>query len=365
MEKIDTAVIATPAQAVYEEIKKLVPKGLRNVMIISAGFKEAGNTQEEKNIIELAHKYNLNIIGPNCLGYTNATTKLNATFATNEPLSGDIALLSQSGAVLTALMDKAHDMSIGFSHIVSFGNMSDFDFADAIWQLQKEPSCKYICIYAEGVKEGERLLEAVQHSSKPIIFYKAGRTAQAQKAAFSHTGNLSGNYAMSTGLLRASGAHLASSIEALIYTSRYINTQNILIITNAGGPATILTDLISEKKKTFYTLSDTDITALDTVLPSNWSHNNPIDIVGDATSERYAAALDTIKNFDVGLIFVIISPQFMTDDENIAKIFHSSAKPIIPIWLGGKRLHKGKAYCKKHQILSFDNLVEAASILVY
>ena len=364
LDKIDTAVIAIPAQYVYEEITKLIPKGLRNVMIISAGFKEAGNIEAEKKITALANQYHLNVIGPNCLGYTNATTKLNATFASNAPLPGNIALLSQSGAALTALMDKAYDMGIGFSHIISFGNMADFDFPDAIDLLQNEPSCEHICLYVEGIKDGKTLLKAIRDSSKPIIFYKAGRTHQAQKAAFSHTGNLTGNYAMSTGLLRASGAYLASSIDALIYTPHFTTAQDILILTNAGGPATILTDLISQKEKTFYELSKSDMSELNTVLPSNWSHNNPIDIVGDATSVRYAAALNIIENFDAGLIFVIISPQFMTDDEAIAKVIHTSTKPIIPIWLGGERLHQGKAYCKKHKILFFETLLDAASILV-
>lgn len=364
LEQIDTAIIAIPAKYVYDEIKKLIPKGLRNVMVISAGFKEAGNIEEENKITALADEYHLNVIGPNCLGYTNATTKLNATFASNAPLPGNIALLSQSGAALTALMDKAYDNGIGFSHIISFGNMADFDFPDAIRLLQDEPSCEHICLYVEGIKDGKTLLKAIRESSKPIIFYKAGRTRQAQKAAFSHTGNLTGNYAMSTGLLRASGAYLASSIDALIYTPQFTTAQDIIILTNAGGPATILTDHISQKGKTFYELSPTEMTLLNAVLPSNWSHNNPIDIVGDATSERYAAALNIIDNFNTGLIFVIISPQFMTDDEAIAEVIHNSTKPIIPIWLGGERLHKGKAYCKRHKILFFETLLEAASILV-
>ncbi|MDP1784231.1 MAG: acetate--CoA ligase family protein, partial [Sulfuricurvum sp.] len=194
--EIDTAVMMIPSQGVVESIKELIPKNLKNLIIISAGFKEVGDFESEHIIAKLSHKHNVNVIGPNCLGYLNSTENLNLTFGIDGLKSGELALLSQSGAVLAALMDKAYDAGVGFSHLVSCGNMVDLDFAEMIDMLNQEETCQYISIYAEGIQNGKEFLRAIRESKKKIYIFKTGKSVESKKAAFSHTGNLSGNYAM-------------------------------------------------------------------------------------------------------------------------------------------------------------------------
>lgn len=361
---IDMAIIVVPSEFVYGEIKKLLKKNIKNIVIISAGFKETGNFDTEQKIKDLALANDINIIGPNCLGCYESTKNLNATFATNNVLRGDIALLAQSGAVLSALMDKAFDFNIGFSHIVSFGNMVDLNFAQTIESLQNEPTCKYISIYAEGIQDGKAFLHSIRNSKKPIFIFKAGKSELAKKAAFSHTGNLSGDYAIFEGLVKSVGAHMVDSIEALILSPKK-RPNNILIITNAGGPATVLTDYILARNCRLYNLSGDDIRFLDEVLPSNWSKNNPIDIIGDARSDRFKAVLEVVKEFDADLVFIVVTPQFMTDSFEIAKVVYEASKIkfIVPIMLGGESLNDAKMFFKKNKMVYFDSLQEAVPFL--
>ncbi|NPA11125.1 MAG: CoA-binding protein [Epsilonproteobacteria bacterium] len=348
--QVDTAVIAIPPKFVPETIEYLAQKGTKNFIIISAGFKESGNTRAERELKDIAAKYDLNIIGPNCLGIYNAKSNLNLTFAKSPINKGDTALISQSGAVLTALLDKAVD--IGFSHIISMGNMADFNFANAIEEINRHAEAKSISIYAEGLQEGKAFLNAIRNSKKPIFLYKAGKSEAAKKAAFSHTGNIAGNYEMILTLTQSAGAVIKDSIESLIFAPKYKDIKEVTILTNAGGPGTILTDLVTKHKK-LMPLSDELIEKLNKVLPPTWSKNNPIDIIGDATSSRYKAALDILEK-ESELIFVIVTPQFMTDEQNIAKIL-KKYKNTVPIFLG--------EYSFKNIDFGFNSLEEAAKIL--
>lgn len=361
---IDTAIITIPAAAVFDEVQKLVLKNIKNIIIISAGFKEVGNFIDEQKIKDFAQLYDINIIGPNCLGYYESIKNLNATFATRNVIAGDIALLAQSGAVLSALMDKAYDFNIGFSHIISFGNMIDLNFAQTIDALQDEPTCKYIAIYAEGIQDGKAFLQSIRNSKKPIFVYKTGKSDASKKAAFSHTGNLSGNYTMFKGLLQSLNVNMVDNIEALILAPKK-RSNNIVIVTNAGGPATILTDYIIERKQTLYELSKKDIMLLDEILPSNWSKNNPIDIIGDARSDRFEATLEVVAGLETDLVFVVVTPQFMTDAQGIAKAIQkaSKTKSVIPVLLGGESLNDAKIFFKKEKMVYFESLQEAASFL--
>jgi acyl-CoA synthetase (NDP forming) len=349
--KVDTAVIAIPTQFVLESVEYLAKKGCKNFIIISAGFKEAGNKEGEEKLKELAREYELNIVGPNCLGIYNGELDLNLTFAKSPIKKGSLAIISQSGAVLTALMDKA-TFKVGFSHIISMGNMADFNFANAIEELNNQP-CKEISIYIEGLQYGKAYLKAIRNSAKPIFIYKAGRSEAAKKAAFSHTGNLAGNYEMIITLSKIAGAHIKDSIESLIFAPKYKDVKEVLIVTNAGGPGTILTDLVSKYKK-LKKLDKETIEKLNQVLPPTWSKNNPVDIIGDATSTRYKAALDILAPKSE-LIFVIVTPQFMTDEENIAKVL-KNYENVVPIFLGDYSF-------KKLDIDYFNSLEEATKLL--
>ncbi|HEX5670529.1 MAG TPA: CoA-binding protein [Sulfuricurvum sp.] len=361
---IDTAVIMIPSCYVIEAIKMLIPKKIKNVIIISAGFKESGDYESENLIAHLSEQHNFNVIGPNCLGYLEGSKKLNLTFGIGGLRNGTLALLSQSGAVLSALMDKAYDAGIGFSHLVSCGNMVDLDFAQMIDMLNCEDSCHYISIYAEGIQNGKEFLRAIRESQKKIYIFKTGKSAQSKKAAFSHTGNLSGNYAMFKGLMEAVGAKMEDNIEALLYNP-FNEVKNILVVTNAGGPATILTDYIIDHGRTLHTLKDEEIAQLNTVLPSGWSKNNPIDIIGDAMADRYEKVLDIVCTFDeVDLVYVIITPQYMTDTLNIVKLCErEGTQKIYPILLGGHEMEEAQRYLRNRKVPFFKTLQSATSFL--
>ncbi len=358
---IDTAVIAIPARFVIDLVEKLALRGVKNIVIISAGFKESGNKEAEEQLSILAKKYDLNIVGPNCLGIYNGERDLNLTFAKSTITPGEIGLVSQSGAVLAALIDKASAHGIGFSHIVSMGNMADFDFADAIETLAKKEHCRFINIYAEGLKDGKSFLRAIRAAHKPVAVYKAGKTKEAKKAAFSHTGNISGDYEMLVGLAYAAGAQIKRDIDELIFSAKFANFNEVLIITNAGGPGTILTDIVVEHGKKMYKLSREEMARLDAVLPPTWSHNNPVDIIGDATAERYQAALQILHRPNL-LTFVLVTPQFMTDGLAIADVA-AEFENTVPIFFGEESFGEVFAYCKEKNILCFNDLENVANIL--
>lgn len=361
---IDTAVITIPSKFVVDTINELIKKKIKNLIIISAGFKEAGDYDSERIIAELAKEHNFNVIGPNCLGCLEGTKSLNLTFGIGGLKKGELALLSQSGAVLSALMDKAYDAGIGFSHLVSCGNMVDLDFAEMVDMLNEEETCRYISIYAEGIQNGKEFLRALRESKKKVYIFKTGKSAESKKAAFSHTGNLSGNYDIFKGLIEAVGAKIEDNIEALLFNPLN-EVNNILIVTNAGGPATILTDYIIDHGRKLYSLNDEELRVLDAVLPSNWSRNNPVDIIGDAMADRYEKTLEIVTKFEkVDLIYLLITPQFMTDALNIAKLCERDwGKNIYPILLGGHEMDEAKGYLRAKQKLFFKTLQSATSFL--
>ena len=357
--QIDTAVIAIPTKFVINEVEELAKKDVKNIIVISAGFKEAGNPEGEIKLKEIADKYNINLVGPNCLGIYNGKVNLNITFAKSSVYNGKIGLISQSGAVLSAIMDKAAVKKIGFSHIISMGNMADFNFAHAINELNNQESCEIISIYAEGIQYGKEFLKAVRNSKKPILIFKAGKSKAARKAAFSHTGNLAGDFEMFKILSENAGAVFKDSIESLIYAPKF-KAKNVIIVTNAGGPGTILTDLVSNKT-TLFEMTDELKEKLNKVLPNTWSHNNPIDIIGDATDERYKNALEIVKDLS-NLIYVIITPQFMTDALAIVKEI-SNYKNAIPILLGDESFIEAKSYLNSLNKIYFDSLEESIKII--
>jgi len=361
---IDTAVITIPSKFVVDITKELITKNVKNLIIISAGFKEVGDYDSERVIAELAKEHNFNVIGPNCLGYLQGSKELNLTFGIGGLGSGGLALLSQSGAVLSALMDKAYDAGVGFSHLVSCGNMVDLDFAEMVDMLNEEDECEYISIYAEGIQNGKEFLRALRESKKKVYIFKTGKSAESKKAAFSHTGNLSGNYDMFKGLIESAGAKIEDNIEALIFNPLN-EVNNILIVTNAGGPATILTDYIIDHGRKLYSLNDDELKALDAALPSNWSRNNPVDIIGDAMADRYEKTLEIVSKFEgVDLIYLVITPQYMTDALNIAKLCEKEwGKKIYPILLGGHEMDEAKNYLRARQKLFFKTLQSATSFL--
>ncbi len=357
---IDTAVIATPAKAVIPLIEELAHKGVKNVIVISAGFKESGNEEAQEELKKLAQTYGLTVLGPNCLGVFDVQKSLNLTFASSSIPAGEIALISQSGAVLTALIDKASSYALGFSQIVSLGNMVDFDFADAIKALQTK-SCTSINIYAEGLQDGKAYLDAIRQSTKPIALYKSAKTQEAKEAAQTHTGNIATDYDMLTKLSYAAGATIKRDIDELLFASAYASKQEALIVTNAGGPGAILSDILVLHGKKLSSLSLATVEELNQFLPPSWSKRNPIDILGDATSKRYKRVLDIVYDKSK-LLFVLVTPQFMTDGTNIAKVI-LEYEDAIPVFFGERNFQEAFRLFRQHKRVYFNDLENVANIL--
>ncbi len=349
---VDTAILCIPASGIQDSICRLIPKGVKNIIVITAGFKEEG--RDESFLRQLAETHGLNIIGPNCLGiYAN---KKNLSFSVGEVESGEVNLFSQSGAIVAELIDKGTHKNIGFENIISVGNMADTDFADLINSYRGGHS---INLYVEGIADGKNLLRAIRNSHSSIKIFKAGKSEAAKKAAFSHTGNLSGNYEVFAGLLKSVGARLLQDINGLLYPYRF---EKVLVITNAGGLGTVMSDLIGDK---LYSLSAEQLDKLSTVLPANWSKNNPIDIIGDATHDRYRSVLEIADEFNADAIFVLVTPQFMTDTDEIGQLFSGKTYKtrIFPVLLGGKSMEKAKNHLREEKIGFLEELSEAVSLL--
>ena len=349
---VDTAVLAIPANSITDVIPQLAAKKVKHIIIITAGFKEAG--RDESFLKDLSEKFHINIIGPNCIGiYTNG---INLTFGTSDIQPGKTNLFSQSGAIVAELMDKAALQNIGFENIISVGNMVDVDFADLI---NSYPGDDPINLYVEGISNGKNLLRAIRKSKSRIRIFKAGKTGVARKAAFSHTGNMAGNYEMFVGLLKSTGAEILDNVNGLLYS---YSLNKIVVITNAGGAGTIMSDLISDK---IYKLSLDEIAKLGEVLPKHWSKNNPVDIIGDASYERYLKALEVIDSFNADAIYVLITPQFMTNPKQICKLFveHNFKTKMFPVLLGGEMMQAAKNLLEENKIHYFEELTEAVSFL--
>ena len=349
---VDTAVLAIPPSTIEETVLKLIDKKVKNIIIITAGFKETG--RDEEFLTRLASTYDLNIVGPNCLGiYANG---MNLTFGTQDIQKGQVNLFSQSGAIVAELMDKAALKKIGFENIVSVGNMADVDFGDLI---SSYPGNHPINLYIEGISHGKNLLRAMRKSQSQIKIFKAGKSEVAQKAAFSHTGNMAGNYNMFMSLVKSTGALIVKDVNGLLYPYQF---NRVLIITNAGGAGTVMSDLINDK---LYPLGSQEIEQLSEVLPPHWSKNNPIDIIGDASKERYLKALQVSDTFGADAIYVIVTPQFMTHPENVCKIFTECTfkTKVLPVLLGGELMEGAKVYLQNNKIDFFEELTEAVSFL--
>ena len=379
-EKIDLAVVATPAPTVPGIIGECVDAGVKSAVVISAGFKERGaqGVELERQIQEQLRRGSMRLIGPNCLGIMNPTVGLNATFAKDAPRPGNVAFLSQSGALLTAILDWAQLEQVGFSAIVSTGSMLDVGWGDLIYHFGDDPNTHSILLYMESVGDARSFLSAAREVAlrKPIIVIKAGRSEAASRAAASHTGALTGSDEVLDAAFRRSGVLRVSAIADLFYMAEVLSKQprpkgpRLTILTNAGGPAVLATDALIANGGQLAVLSEKTLQALDGFLPPHWSHNNPIDILGDADSERYAKALEIASNDpnSDGLL-VILAPQGMTDPAAVAERLKpyakSSGKPVLTSWMGGASIASGEAILNAAGIPTFPYPDTAARAFTY
>ncbi|BAZ86789.1 bifunctional acetate--CoA ligase family protein/GNAT family N-acetyltransferase [Dolichospermum compactum] len=379
-EKIDLAVIVTPAQTVPQIISDCVNAGIKGAIIISAGFKEAGEKgiALEQEIIQQAQRGKIRIIGPNCLGVMNPTSGLNATFASKIARPGNVGFISQSGALCTAILDWSFQENVGFSAFISIGSMLDISWGDLIYYLGDDHHTKSIVIYMESIGNARSFLSAAREVAltKPIIVIKAGRTPAAAKAAASHTGSLAGSDAVLDAAFRRCGVLRVNSISDLFDMSEVLAKQprpqgpRLTILTNAGGPGVLATDTLVESGGELAAISPEIMTSLNEVLPPQWSHNNPIDILGDADPQRYTKALEIAAqdpNSD-GLL-VILTPQSMTDPTQIAAQLkpyaQMSNKPILASWMGGADIAEGEQILNNQGIPTYAYPDTAARVFSY
>jgi acetyltransferase len=376
-EPVDLAVVVTPAPSVPGVIAGCVRAGVKGAIVISAGFKETGpgGAELERQILNEARRGRMRLVGPNCLGVMNPLSGLNATFANAMATPGRVAFISQSGALCTAVLDWSLREHVGFSAFVSLGSMLDVGWGDLILYLGDDPHTQSIVIYMETIGDARAFLSAAREVTrrKPIIVIKPGRTEAAARAAASHTGSLAGSDEVVDAAFLRCGVVRVTHIDELFHLAESLGKQprprgpRLAIVTNAGGPAVIATDALLLNGGQLAPLSDDTRAALDRVLPPHWSHGNPVDVLGDADADRYAAALDIVaKDSTTDGLLVVLTPQAMTDPTQTAERLKPYAavpgKPVLASWMGGVDIAAGEAILARSGIPTFAHPDTAARV---
>jgi acetyl coenzyme A synthetase (ADP forming)-like protein len=353
---VDLAVIVIPYKFVPAALEECGKKGVNAVVIISAGFREAGRDgyERELELVQIGKKYGLRIIGPNCLGVIDTNLPLNATFAAGMPPDGPIAFMSQSGALGTAVLDIAMAGHIGFSKFVSLGNKADISEIDLLEAWGEDPESKVILIYVEGVPDGQKFMQVARQVTrqKPVIAIKSGVTAAGSRAVSSHTGSLAGSEAAYKAAFEQAGIIRVDSMESLFDNARAFAYQPLLqgdriaIVTNAGGPGILATDALERAGLEIIHLSPETTAALDAELPGAASSANPVDVLGDALADRYEHAIKVVLDDPhVDGLMVIVTPQAMTEIEETAhavgRMAQTSNKPVLGCFMGESRISAG------------------------
>ena len=378
-EPVDLALIATPARTVPKIVGQCVEAGIKSSIILSAGFKERGpeGLALEQQIAALA-RGKMRIVGPNCFGVIVPHTGLNATFANVIPRPGNVAFISQSGAFCSAILDWSLHEKVGFSAFVSIGSMLDVGWGDLIYHFGDDPRTKSIVIYMESIGDARSFLSAAREVAltKPVIVLKVGRTEAASKAAASHTGSMTGSDEVLTAAFRRVGVVRVNTIEELFNMAGVLSKQprpqgpRLAIVTNAGGPGAVATDMLAGHGGELSPLSQPTLNAFDSFLPPHWSHANPIDILGDADPQRYAKALQLVRDDPtVDGALVILTPQTMTDPSGtaaqVAAMADFGGKPLLACWMGGDSVAAGKDILNAASISTFDYPDVAARAFQY
>ena len=354
---VECVVVAVPAKIVPQILREAVEKKVKAAIVISVGFGEVGNVDLEKEIADIARLGNMTLLGPNCLGVVNPHLSMNASFARTLPKRGNVAFLSQSGALGTAALDMAAGIGIGFSKFVSLGNKASLDEATLLEYFACDRKTKVIAVYAEDLRHPEIIRQTARKLAKakrpkPIIVLKSGRTSAGASALSSHTGSLAGNDASYEALFEEAGIVRAETAEELFLLARAFSLaplpsgNNVAILTNAGGPGVLSADAAIGTGLSLASFSDETTAELRAFLPSASSVKNPVDILGDAKSDRYLRALELIlADPFVHMALVVLTPQSMTDIEEVASRISGSAerskKPVVAVFMGGKLVAGG------------------------
>ena len=346
---VDLAVIATPPATVPGLVAECGAAGIHAAVVITAGFGELGaeGKRLEAEVLDNAHRHGVRILGPNCIGLIRTPLGLNATFARGQPLPGGMALVAQSGAVCSAMLDWATPNGVGFSSVISIGGSSDVDFGEVIDYLAADEHTEHILLYIEGVRDGRRLVGSLRAAArgKPVIVMKVGRHPAGSRAAVSHTGALVGRDDVFDAVVRRTGvvrvATAGELVAAALALASHVSPRGnrLAIVTNGGGPGVMAADRATELGLELAEFSASTLARLQAALPSNWSRGNPVDLIGDADAGRYRAALGAcLADSGVDGVVAILSPQAMTDADEAADALieasKQSTKPLIACWMG-------------------------------
>jgi len=366
----ELVIIVVPGKIVLAIMQQCAKVGTRAVIIITAGFKEVGKEgrELEEQISQTARKAGIRVIGPNCLGVIVPANKLNASFGGDFPAAGSIAYLSQSGALLAAILDMANANGIGFSKLISIGNKADIDELDVIKALGADPDTEVIAGYLESISDGNAFVSQAERIShdKPILLMKSGGTEAGAKAASSHTGSLAGSETAYESAFERAGIIRCDSIKQQFdYAQAFANQplpagSRVAVITNAGGPGIMAADAIERKGLTFAKISDQTMSKLASELPPAANLYNPIDVLGDALAERYEFALSVVLDDpDVDIVLVLLTPQAMTEAATTAEVIvkisrQKPLKPILACFLGAKKVAEGVRILREGKIPLYD-----------
>jgi acetyltransferase len=377
--RVELAVIATRPQTLPEIVEQCGRSGIKNVIVITSGFSEAGHSGAalERKMLEIARSYNVRVLGPNCLGIIRPDLGLNATFARVNANVGNLALVSQSGAMCSSVLDWAKSNRIGFSSVISLGSTADVDFGEILDYLIYDNRTHYILLYVEGIRNARRFMSALRSAAriKPIILLKAGRHAAGSAAVQTHSGMIAGSDIVFDAAVRRAGVVRVKNVGQLFYAAKALASKfrpqgkRLAIITNGGGPGAMAADRAGDLEIPLANLSLDTIQKLNAAMPANWSHSNPIDIAGDATPERYRDAILAVAQDDeVDGMLVMLSPQAMTQPMEVAKavidVSDQTSKPILTCWMGEEQVAEARLMMEEASIPAF-RMPETAVELYY
>lgn len=376
-EKVDLVILAIPVSFVKDYVKQAVEKKVKNVVILTAGFSETGDkgAKLEEELRTIVKNKDINVLGPNTLGFINNNLNLNATFASFWPKKGKISFISQSGAFTTTFLDWAQQKGVGVSQVICLGNKIDINEIDILDFLSQDKNTKVITIYLENFSQGSLFLQAANKliGKKPIIIFKAGKTNLGQERTISHTGKMAGSYEAALAAFEKIKAivadHIADFFNLIYLFSKdfVIKNKNLIILTNAGGPGVIAVDQTIKVGWQLINPSDKIQRLLKEKCPRCISRKNPIDIIGDASPERFKTALEILEKESCQNILVLVSPQTMTDIPNTAKVIadfsQKTKKNIITCFMGGKKAQQAQKFLKKARCLNFSFPAEAINTL--
>ncbi len=377
--RVELAIIATRPQTVPGIVEQCGRSGVKNVIVITAGFAEAGHSGAalERKMLEIARSYNVRVLGPNCLGIIRPELGLNATFARVNANVGNLALVSQSGAMCSSVLDWAKANRVGFSCVVSLGSTADVDFGEILDYLIYDNRTHYILLYIEGIRNARRFMSSLRSAAriKPIILLKAGRHAAGSAAVQTHSGMIAGSDVVFDAAVRRAGVVRVKNVGQLFYASKALASKfrpqgkRLAIITNGGGPGAMAADRAGDLDIPLANLSMATTQALNAAMPTTWSHSNPIDIGGDATPERYRDAILAVAQDDeVDGMLVMLSPQAMTQPMAVAQavidVSDQTSKPILTCWMGEEQVLEARLAMENASIPAF-RMPETAVELYY